>query len=76
MSRLDAAPEILALAGGLDAGHAARLGHPAVNAAAAVVEDAVHGRSTADAESPGEGENFRGGIETTHSFSRNSFTPS
>ena len=61
---------------GVDARDATGLGHPAVDAATAVVEDAVHGRSTADAEFGGEVEDFRGMVQTAHSFSRNSFTPS
>lgn len=55
---------------------AACLGHPAVDAATAVIEDAVHGHSTAEAELFGERADFRCMVPTCHSLSRDSFTPS
>ena len=61
---------------GVDAWDAACLGHPAVDAAATEAQDAVHGRSTTDAEFFGEGADFRCSVETAHSFSTNSFTAS
>ena len=51
--------------------------HPAVDAAAAVAQDGVHGvGGTGQAEVGGEVGDFSGVFQSAHSSSRNSFTPS
>ncbi len=60
-----------------DGRHATGLGHPAVDAAAAVAQDRLHGvGGTGQAEVGGEVGDFSGVFQSAHSSSRNSFTPS
>ena len=59
-----------------DGRHATGLGHPAVDAGAAVAQDGVDGvGGTAQAEFGGEVGDFSGVFQSAHSSSRNSFTP-